>query len=178
MDPVTEGAAAQVTDTGVADTNGPADPNIHVDRLTPAEERRVEAALALGAAQQTPAAEAILDMSAPPRPSPQVQNLPIPTPGRIVLYRLTYKQADAINLRRARKLINHVRGDNGNGAILNVGNNAYEGDELPMMIVKVWGDTPTSSVNGQVALDGNDTLWVTSVSVGTGPGSFSWPQRG
>jgi hypothetical protein len=43
-----------------------------------------------------------------------------------------------------------------------VGNPANGGDVYPMLITRPWGDTPTSAVNGQVFLDGNDALWVTS----------------
>jgi hypothetical protein len=45
--------------------------------------------------------------------------------------------------------------------ILN-GNAANEGDVYPLLITRPWGDTPTSVCNGQVFLDGNDILWVTS----------------
>jgi hypothetical protein len=53
-----------------------------------------------------------------------------------------------------------------------VGNKAEAGQVLPMTIVRCWGTTPESSVNGQVLLDGNDSLWVTSRSAGEGPGRF------
>jgi hypothetical protein len=32
--------------------------------------------------------------------------------------------------------------------------------------------TPTGGINGQVFLDGNDSLWVTNVVEGTGPGTW------
>ena len=32
-------------------------------------------------------------------------------------------------------------------------------------------------VNGQVFLDGNDSLWVTSAKEGTTPGTWCWPER-
>jgi hypothetical protein len=44
------------------------------------------------------------------------------------------------------------------------GNYAEEGQTYPMLITRPWGDTPESAVNGQVFLDGNDILWVTSRS--------------
>ena len=64
------------------------------------------------------------------------------------------------------------------GAQAHIGNDAKEGDTFPMLIVKTWGDTETSCVNGQVFLDGNDVLWATSVSVGDGPHAWSWPNPG
>lgn len=102
----------------------------------------------------------------------------VPMPGRIVLYRLTHADAEAINRRRkhACDSIDYHRWKK-IGTQVHVGNAAGEGDEFPMTIVRVWGGTPTSAVNGQVMLDGNDTLWVTSVSVGEGPGTFRWPTR-
>jgi hypothetical protein len=63
------------------------------------------------------------------------------------------------------------------GAQAHIGNDAKEGDVFPMLITKVWGDTPTCAVNGQAFLDGNDVLWITSVAVGDGPRTFSWPVR-
>lgn len=52
------------------------------------------------------------------------------------------------------------------------GDAVHPGDILPMIIVKVWDN---GSVNGQVFLDGDDTCWVTSVTLGEGPGHFAWP---
>ena len=45
-----------------------------------------------------------------------------------------------------------------------------------MVIIRVWGTTPESPVNGQVLLDGNDTFWATSVQAGVGPRKFEWPE--
>ena len=89
----------------------------------------------------------------------------IPAPGRIVLYTLNKQDADATNKRR----IDTLGTD---------GNSVAEGDVYPMMIVRVWGSTsPSQPVNGQVFLDGNDTLWVTSTNLGTDPRTFAWPER-
>jgi hypothetical protein len=123
----------------------------------------------------------------------------IPSIGRIVHYRLSADDAAQINRRRtnahsiAARLLWGPNGkhtdavmahsDDGSlrawpaGAQAHIGNEAHEGDTLPMLIVKCWGDTSTSSVNGQVFLDGNDVLWATSVAVGEGPRSWSWPTR-
>jgi len=103
---------------------------------------------------------------------------PVPTPGRIVLYTLSKQDADAVNKRRAdaqRHLQDHR--ENSNGVQIHVGNQLSEDDVYPMMIIRVWGPTATSCVNGQVFLDGNDLLWVTSVAVGIGPRTFAWPTR-
>jgi len=40
------------------------------------------------------------------------------------------------------------------------------------VITRVWGQTEGSAVNGQVLLDGDDTLWVTSVT--QGPDARQW----
>jgi hypothetical protein len=103
----------------------------------------------------------------------------IPTPGRIVLYTLSKQDADAQNKRRAdaQKHLQDHR-ENSNGVQIHVGNPLAEGDVYPMMIVRVWNPgNAHSAVNGQVLLDGNDLLWVTSVKVGTAPGSYAWPVR-
>lgn len=99
----------------------------------------------------------------------------IPTPGRIVLYRVNGQQALEINRRRkdAFDRIDWHRAIK-SGAQVHIGNEVNEGDIFPMIIVRVWGETPTCAVNGQVLLDGADTLWATSVSVGDRPGSFHW----
>lgn len=123
----------------------------------------------------------------------------IPTIGRIVHYRLSADDAAQINRRRttgksiAERLLWSPLGrhqdaipahaEHGTvrawpaGAQAHIGNDAKEGDVFPMLITKVWGDTPTSAVNGQAFLDGNDVLWVTSAAVGEGPRTFSWPTR-
>lgn len=57
------------------------------------------------------------------------------------------------------------------------GNTVVAGDVFPLIIIRTWGDTSTSAVNGQLLLDGNDTLWLTSVTCGDGQGQFTWPER-
>ena len=91
-----------------------------------------------------------------------------PSIGRIVHYTLTDYDADAINRSRAAAVAA--------GAQVH-GNSAGAGDVYPMVIVRVWGDQPGASVNGQVLLDGNDTLWVTSRCGGDGAGRYAWPER-
>ncbi len=120
----------------------------------------------------------------------------IPTIGRIVHYRLTNEDAAHINRRRttgasiATRMRLGVGGFHRDadgpddlrawpaGAQAHIGNEAHEGDTYPMLIVRVWGPTATSAVNGQVFLDGTDVFWATSRTVGEGPGTFSWPVRG
>jgi hypothetical protein len=91
-----------------------------------------------------------------------------PTIGRIVHYRLSKQDAEEIASRRGLHVHAHE--------ILR-GNRVEEGDTFPAMIVRTWGDQPTSAVQLQVFLDGNDTHWATSVQVGEGPRTFSWPTR-
>lgn len=108
---------------------------------------------------------------------------PIPTIGRIVHYTLSESDAQAINRRRDDAIAarhNPVVADSRlkpTGEQVHIGNVAREGDVYPMIITRVWGSTPQSAVNGQVFLDGNDTLWATSVVVGEGPRKFAWPSR-
>jgi hypothetical protein len=110
----------------------------------------------------------------------------IPTIGRIVHYRLSADDATQINRRRTTgaSIAERLKyGDDPQlkawpaGAQAHIGNEAKEGDAYPMLIVRCWGDTATSAVNGQVMLDGNDTFWATSRMVGDAPGTFSWPTR-
>ncbi|MFF7452089.1 MULTISPECIES: hypothetical protein [unclassified Streptomyces] len=103
-----------------------------------------------------------------------------PSIGRIVHYTLNQQDADEINRRRA-DFAAHVKSgalrDDGTGYVAHVGNQAREGDVYPAMIARVFGETPESAVNLQVVLDGNDTLWATSRTVGEGPSHWAWPER-
>ncbi|WP_374978112.1 hypothetical protein ACEYYH_10550 [Microbacterium trichothecenolyticum] len=105
---------------------------------------------------------------------------PVPTLGRIVHYTLSEDDAARINKRRDDAVETAHRNKlnpEATGKQVHIGNRVNAGEVYPMVIVRVWGTTPTSSVNGQVLLDGNDTLWVTSVSVGDGERRFQWPAR-
>lgn len=99
----------------------------------------------------------------------------IPSPGRIVAYTLTID--DAVAVRRRRTDAASVRRA-ADGAIVHVGNDVHPGEEYPMLIVRTWPNPHATShteddlVNGQVFLDGNDHLWVTSRAQGTGPGQW------
>ena len=112
----------------------------------------------------------------------------VPSIGRIVQYRLSIEDATQINRRRTtgKSIADRMKDAVSMhesitawpaGAQAHIGNEVSEGDTFPMMVVRIWGDTPTSAVNGQVFLDGNDVLWATSVCIGEGPRTFSWPSR-
>jgi hypothetical protein len=100
----------------------------------------------------------------------------VPSVGDTVLYMLSTTDADQINKRRkdgAAHSAEHL--ERSDGSQVHVGNHVKAGNVYPLIIAKTWGDTPTSAVNGQVILDGNDTLWATSVSFGDGERHFQWP---
>lgn len=104
----------------------------------------------------------------PPSNLPPVA-APVPALRRFVLYTLSEHDARVVNGQRE-------------VASWRKGNEAHEGDVFPMLITRVWADWqgkvhPDSLVNGQVFLDGNDTLWATSVKAGTGPNTYSWGDR-
>ena len=93
----------------------------------------------------------------------------IPTQCRIVIYTLTQEDAELINYKRS---IKQARDD-----IQDIiGNPVAAGETYPMLIVRCFGNSPDSAVNGRLFLDGDDTFWVRSTSVGEGPGKFQWPQ--
>lgn len=96
---------------------------------------------------------------------------PQPAIGRIVHYKLKPADCERINIRRSDAQNSHA-GSNISGYVVHVGNPVRDGDVFPMMIVRSWEN---GMVNGQVFLDGNDTLWVTSAEEGTEAGQFSWP---
>jgi hypothetical protein len=100
-----------------------------------------------------------------------------PTVGRIVHYKLTAEQADEISRRRVAKPWEPGWPP---GSQAHVGNPVAEGDVVAMVVVRVWPDEfgpGVDGVNGQVLLDGNDSLWVTSGQEGTEPGQWQWPPR-
>lgn len=81
------------------------------------------------------------------------------TVARIVHYALTQQNAEAINKRRQDARDSKIA-QTSSGAQVHFGNEARAGDILPLLVTKVW---PDGLVNGQVFLDGNDILWVSSV---------------
>jgi hypothetical protein len=123
----------------------------------------------------------------------------IPSIGRIVHYRLSAQDVEQIMRRRTtgKSIADRMRwsvvgkhdgaipADSSDGSVrawpvgaqAHIGNDVAEGDTFPMLIVRVWGPSADSAVNGQVFLDSNDVFWATSRTVGDQPGTFSWPAR-
>lgn len=102
-----------------------------------------------------------------------------PTVGRILHYRLSEQDAEAINRRRTTgaAIAERIQAEKWPlGAQAHIGNGANAGDVVPLIVVTVH-DEPQLSVNGQAMLDGNDTFWATSRHEGTEPGTWSWPPR-
>lgn len=125
----------------------------------------------------------------------------VPTPGRIVHYRLSRRDCEDIR-RRREDAHTHMATHRAtaNGVQVHVGNAPHPGDIVPLLIVRVWDKefSPTGAimrdhdpgtepvwtfpkspygVNGQAFLDGNDVLWVTSAPQGDGNGCWDWPER-
>lgn len=94
-----------------------------------------------------------------------------PSIGRIVHLKLSADCADQIN-RRREPGAGHSEGWP-KGAQAHSGNPVREGEIVPMIVTLVFSEC----VNGQAILDGNDSLWVTSVKEGTEPGTWCWPER-
>lgn len=100
-----------------------------------------------------------------------------PRLGEVVTYRLTENDAIQINRRRTSgtKIAEGIAaGKWPLGAQAHIGNEVKAGERYPMIIVHAWGGT---YVNGQVMLDGNDTLWVTSVMLGDEPGNWQFREE-
>ncbi len=109
-----------------------------------------------------------------------------PTIGRIVIFKLTQDHADAVNRRRTtgREIASRIAKNTDDssawplGAQAHIGNSAFEGQEVPLIIVRIWPDgAGVPGVNGQAFLDGNDVLWITSAGEGTENGQWHWPER-
>lgn len=106
-----------------------------------------------------------------------------PTVGRIVHYKLSQQDAEAIASRRTTGNSIHSRMEAGTwpeGAQAHIGNPHQAGQIVPLLVVVVWPNEygpDFDGVNGQAILDGNDTLWITSAREGTELGQWSWPER-
>lgn len=82
-----------------------------------------------------------------------------PKIGLIVLFALAASRVEAINDQRARS----------EGALR--GNAVSIGQIVPLVVTQVWSD---EMINGTALLDGNDTLWVTSVHHSASPREGTW----
>jgi len=102
----------------------------------------------------------------------------VPSVGRIVHYVLSEEDVNGINRRRAdgESHMSEHR-ERSDGSQVHIGNRAVAGAIYPLIITRVWGSDPTSGVNGQVLLDGNDAYWATSRVPGETPGTWHWPER-
>lgn len=96
-----------------------------------------------------------------------------PTIGRIVHYKLSASDAEAITRRRVAKP--HAEGWP-EGAQAHVGNPVSEGTTVPAIVVSLLTNDPTV-INGQCLLDGNDSCWITSSHQGEENGQWQWPPR-
>ncbi len=99
--------------------------------------------------------------------------------GDMVVYTITEEDAKEINRRRTNPVTIAERIDLKQwplGAQAHIGNEAAVGDQYPMVITRKWSD---ACVNGQVFLDGTDTMWKTSVmnncSIGIQGSWFKYP---
>lgn len=100
-----------------------------------------------------------------------------PTIGRFVHYKLNSADAEKINKWRTDAGVSTDAGvelsSKGLGRQIHVGNTVYTGQTFPAIVVRQVNEM----VNLQVLLDGNDTLWATSITEGDGERNWSWPPR-
>lgn len=98
-----------------------------------------------------------------------------PSIGRIVHYVLTEADVDKINKRRW-DFERHQRSDEyrDTGYIAHFGVTPEDGEVVPLIITRV---VTEHIISGQAFLDGSDTLWVSPIVEGEGPGTWSWPPR-
>jgi len=109
------------------------------------------------------------------------------TIGRTVIYKITDQQANEINRRRTNggDIAARIKQNTDStsmwpiGAQAHIGNSTFGGEEFPLVVVRVWPNEfgeGKSGVNGQLMLDGNDSLWVTSAGEGIENGQWHWPE--
>ncbi len=103
-----------------------------------------------------------------PRGGPTDEEIEMTQLGDIVLYQLTEDDAASINRRYGHTIHNldmmRIRKD---GYQAHFGSKVHTGEPFPMIVTRLWSSL---CVNGQVILDGNDSLWVNSAYEGEGPG--------
>lgn len=104
-----------------------------------------------------------------------------PTIGRTVHYLLSADDVVQINRRREDTQNNLARmREDKPGFQAHIGNLVNIGETVSMVITQVWPNEfgpDNDGVNGQVTLDGNDSLWVTSIKEGNAVGEWHWPER-
>lgn len=103
----------------------------------------------------------------------------VPSVGRTVHLRLSDAQVGQINRRRQASIDVGGSGPEPQYDKLFSGNSVTSGDIFPLLITKIWSASPdeTTPVNGQVFLDGDDSLWVTSATQGELAGQWFEPPR-
>ena len=103
--------------------------------------------------------------------------------GDTVVYRLTEEDAAKINRRRTtgNSIAERLASDDWpQGAQAHIGSRVSAGLDFPMIVVRYRqsgevdhpGYPSCSVANGQVILDGSDTLWVRNVTEGPHPGQY------
>jgi hypothetical protein len=115
--------------------------------------------------------------------------------GEVLLYSLTARDVETINRRRTSILSIKERianndaeiGDKTNfpeqwplGAQAHIGSEVQEGQQFPLIVTKVFNTENSlskSQVNGQLILDGSDTLWVTNIFYGPEKGQWLFIER-
>ena len=102
--------------------------------------------------------------------------------GRIVHYKLTENDVAQVSRRRTTgtSIAERIKEEKWPlGAQAHIGNPLSAGQVLPLVACVIWPNEygeGVPGVNGQVLLDGNDTLWVTSIKEGEENGQWSWPK--
>ena len=91
--------------------------------------------------------------------------------GDMVIYQLSAADAEGVNRRREHASHNmDMMRVTKTGYQAHVGNRVFMGEAVPMIVTKIFR---AELINGQVILDGTDSLWVTSAVQGEGLGTWS-----
>ncbi len=92
--------------------------------------------------------------------------------GDTVLYQLSDEDVESINRRYGHASHNQdLMRISKTGYQAHFGNRVVKGRVIVLIVTRVWTST---CVNGQAILDGNDSLWVTNVCKGEGPGQWGY----
>ena len=96
--------------------------------------------------------------------------------GEVLGYRVTNEQVDRMNgLRIVSRSMDTARleGKFPQGAQAHIGAASAEGDILPLIVTRITeGANGRTLVNGQLILDGSDSLWIEHATEGDGPGQW------